>query len=378
MKKTIAILMLLVVTLSFAKGVKPKKNIVDNIPDYRAYILGDSEGNVFYEENSMQKYPLASVTKVMTILVTLDEIRKGNISLYDQVPIDWEIISVGGSAIPLESGEKVMVLDLLKAAAIKSANNAAYALAKHAGKGSIPTFVEMMNEKARKLNLDKELEFFTPAGLPDHMTRKKLDMGSAHGIYELSIEAMKYPEYIAIARQKNAEIKDGTVKLRSTIHLLGQEGIYGLKTGYHTKSRFNITILSNKNDANIVTVVMGGKTPKIRDNKILELNAKFHENYRNKDIIKKDIPILTIPLSGGYAKNIRVYGSKSFSCIVKKDANVSIVTEREKKLVAPLKKGTIVGTYKVLVNGEVVFKDNLIVNREVIKKSFMDKVIDVF
>ncbi|MEG1808207.1 MAG: hypothetical protein RR265_08750, partial [Cetobacterium sp.] len=147
---------------------------------------------------------------------------------------------------------------------------------------------------------------------------------------------------------------------------------------YHTKSRFNITILSNKNDANIVTVVMGGKTPKIRDNKILELNAKFHENYRNKDIIKKDIPILTIPLSGGYAKNIRVYGSKSFSCIVKKDADVSIVTEREKKLVAPLKKGTVVGTYKVLVNGEVVFKDNLIVNREVIKKSFMDKVVDIF
>ncbi|WP_297598922.1 D-alanyl-D-alanine carboxypeptidase family protein [uncultured Cetobacterium sp.] len=378
MKKTIAILMFLITVLSFAKGVKSSKVQVDNIPDYRAYILGDTKGNIFYEENSMHKYPLASVTKVMTILVTLDEIRKGNISLYDQVPIDWEIVSVGGSSIPLESGEKVLVLDLLKAAAIKSANNAAYALAKHAGKGSIPTFVEMMNEKARKLNLENELEFYTPAGLPDHITKKKLDMGTADAIYKLSIEALKYPEYIAIAREKTAEIKNGTVKIRSTIHLLGQEGIYGLKTGYHTKSRFNITILSNKDDANIVTVVMGGKSPKIRDNKILELNAKFHENYKNKDIIKKDIPILTIPLSGGYAKNINVYGSKSFSYIVKKDADISIVTEREKVLIAPLNKGTVIGTYKVLVNGEVVFKDDLIVTRDILKKRFMDKVMDVF
>ncbi|MGL5349421.1 MAG: D-alanyl-D-alanine carboxypeptidase family protein [Cetobacterium sp.] len=377
MKKLVVVFMLVASTLSFSKNTKTKV-VKDNTPDYRAYILGDDKGNIFYQENATQKYPLASVTKVMTIIVALDEIRKGNISMYDEVTIDWEILSAGGSAIPMASGEKIIVLDLLKSAAIKSANNAAYALAKHAGKGSVPKFIEMMNEKARNLGLENELEFYTPAGLPDHMTKKKLDMGTANGIYKLSIEALKYPEYIAIARQKTAEIKNGTYKLKSTIHLLGKEGIYGLKTGYHTKSRFNITVLSDKEKANIVTVVMGGKSPKIRDEKIINLNESFYEQYKNKEIIKKDIPVVILPLVGGYASEVKVYGTKTFSKIVKKDADVSIITEREKKLIAPIKAGTSVGSYKVLVNGEVVFKDKLIVRKDIEKKRIIDKIIDLF
>lgn len=377
MKKIVVVFILIASTLSFSKSTQ-SKIAKDNIPDYRAYVLGDDEGNVFYQENSTQKYPLASVTKVMTILVTLDEIRKGNIGLYDEVTVDWEILSVGGSSIPMKSGEKLTVLDLLKSAAIKSANNAAYALAKHSGKGSIPRFIDMMNAKAKSLGLENELEFYTPAGLPDHMTRKKLDMGTANGIYKLSMEALKYPEYIAIASQKTAEIKDGSYKLKSTIHLLEKEGIYGLKTGYHTKSRFNIVVLSDKDNANIVTVVMGGKSSKIRDNKILELNEKFHENYKNKDIIKENVPVISIPIIGGYVSEAKAYGTKSFSKVVKKDADISIITEREKSLLTPIKAGTVVGNYKVLVNGEVVFKDRLIIKKDIERKKFIDKIMDIF
>ena len=377
MKKIVVVFILIASTLSFSKSTQ-SKIAKDNIPDYRAYVLGDDEGNVFYQENSTQKYPLASVTKVMTILVTLDEIRKGNIGLYDEVTVDWEILSVGGSSIPMNSGEKLTVLDLLKSAAIKSANNAAYALAKHSGKGSIPRFIDMMNAKAKSLGLENELEFYTPAGLPDHMTRKKLDMGTANGIYKLSMEALKYPEYIAIASQKTAEIKDGSYKLKSTIHLLGKEGIYGLKTGYHTKSRFNIVVLSDKDNANIVTVVMGGKSSKIRDNKILELNEKFHDNYKNKDIIKENVPVISIPIIGGYVSEAKAYGTKSFSKVVKKDADISIITEREKSLLTPIKAGTVVGNYKVLVNGEVVFKDRLIIKKDIERKKFIDKIMDIF
>ncbi|WP_448821484.1 D-alanyl-D-alanine carboxypeptidase family protein [Cetobacterium sp.] len=377
MKKIVVVFILIASTLSFSKSTQ-SKIAKDNIPDYRAYVLGDDEGNVFYQENSTQKYPLASVTKVMTILVTLDEIRKGNIGLYDEVTVDWEILSVGGSSIPMKSGEKLTVLDLLKSAAIKSANNAAYALAKHSGKGSIPRFIDMMNAKAKSLGLENELEFYTPAGLPDHMTRKKLDMGTANGIYKLSMEALKYPEYIAIASQKTAEIKDGSYKLKSTIHLLGKEGIYGLKTGYHTKSRFNIVVLSDKDNANIVTVVMGGKSSKIRDSKILELNEKFHENYKNKDIIKENVPVISIPIIGGYVSEAKAYGTKSFSKVVKKDADISIITEREKSLLTPIKAGTVVGNYKVLVNGEAVFKDRLIIKKDIERKKFIDKIMDIF
>ena|GEM_PF-3416356 len=105
---------------------------------------------------------------------------------------------------------------------------------------------------------------------------------------------------------------------------------------------------------------------------------KASKSYLLLYIIKKDIPIVSIPILGGYVADVKTYGTKSFSKIVKKDADVSIVTEREKKLVAPIKAGTVVGSYKVLVNGEVVFKDKLIVKRDVEKKKLIDKIMEIF
>nr|WP_307774616.1 serine hydrolase [uncultured Cetobacterium sp.] len=369
MKILMIFFMVVFTNLSFAEKI---------LPDYRSFLVGDTTGKIFFEENSEIKYPLASVTKVMTIMVTLDEVRKGNVGLYDEVPIDWEAVSVGGSLIPVKSGEKMLLIDLLKSTAIKSANNAAYAMAKYVGKGSISHFVDMMNEKTKKLGLDEELDFYTPAGLPDYMTKKKMDMGTAKGIYGMTLEALKYPEYLEIAKQKRATIKNGEYTLKSTILLLGKEGIYGLKTGYHRKARFNITILSNKDGANIVTVVMGGKTQDIRDEKVLSLNEKFHSIYRNKDIIKKDIPLLSIPVEDGYNSFVKVYPTKNFSMILKRDSDVKISLERLKKIKAPMLKGTRVGKFNVLVNGEKVFTGDLTIKKDITEKSTLDKIIDFF
>ncbi|MEG0730597.1 MAG: serine hydrolase, partial [Cetobacterium sp.] len=225
-------------------------------PDYKSYILGDSHGKIYFKNNENAKLPLASVTKMMNIMVVFDEINKGNISLDDEVVIDWEIVSVGGSSIPMKSGEVFTLRDLIKAAAIKSANNAAYAIAKHAGKGSINDFVAKMNAKAKDLGLENELEFYTPAGLPAHMTKKPMDVGTARGIYELSREAIKYKGYMQYASLPKATIKNGEILLRSTNHLLGKDGIYGIKTGYHTRSGFNIAIASNKEGIDTIVVVL--------------------------------------------------------------------------------------------------------------------------
>lgn len=369
MKRVVVFLMLVLTSVSFGRK---------NIPNYRSYLIGDTKGNIYFEKNAKREYPLASVTKVMTIMVVLDEVRKGNIGLYDEVPIDWEIVSVGGSIIPVKSGDRVILLDLLKAAAIKSANNAAYALAKHAGKGSVQRFVGMMNEKAKTLGLENELEFHTPAGLPDNMTRKKLDMGTAEGIYKMTLEALKYPEYLAIARQKSAMIMNDSYRLRSTIRILGKDGVYGLKTGYHRKSRFNITTLSDLDNTNIITVMMGGKTQDIRDDEVLKLNKEFRKIYRNKDFVKKDVPLLKIPVRDAYVTSIDAYGTKDFSKILKKDSQVKIEVDRRKYLKAPIAEGSIVGRYSVIANGEVIFTDNLIVKENLVKKSFVDRVMDKF
>lgn len=374
MKRVCAIFILILSTICFAK----KAPVVDNSPNYRSYLVGDSKGKVFYQENSSTMYPLASVTKVMTILVTLDAIRNGEIGMDDEVTIDWEILTVRGSIIPMTNGEKITVRDLLKSAAIKSANNAAYALAKYVGKGSIENFVKKMNAKAKSLGLENELEFHTPAGLPDYMTKKPMDMGSAKGIYGMTLEALNYPEYLEIAKQKTAEIKDGTYKIKSTIKLLGKDGIYGLKTGYHRKAKFNITVLSNEDDANIVTVVMGGKTQKIRDQKVLELNKRFHSVYKGKEIVNKNIPILRIPVKNGYVKDAKIYGTEDYTEIVPKNSDITIVTERLKEIEAPMKEGESVGTYQVIINGKVVHEDKLVIKSDIDEKGAMDKVKEIF
>ncbi len=121
-----------------------------------SHILGDDKGNVYYKENADVKLPLASMTKVMTLILAMEALERNEIQLYDEVTIDQEVLNAKGSSIPLTRGEKVLIIDLLKASAIKSANNATYALAKHIG-GSIDNFVVMMNEKAKSLGLENDL-----------------------------------------------------------------------------------------------------------------------------------------------------------------------------------------------------------------------------
>ncbi|MGL4308160.1 D-alanyl-D-alanine carboxypeptidase family protein [Cetobacterium sp. SF1] len=369
MKKKIVVGILLLATVAFGKKEEP---------DYKAYILGDSKGNIYYEYNDETKLPLASVTKMMNILVVFDEIHKGNVHLNDVVTVDWEAVSAGGSSIPMKSGEQFYLVDLIKAAAIKSANNAAYAMAKYVGGGSTEHFVEMMNKKAKELGLEKELEFHTPAGLPTHMTKKPMDMGTAKGIYELSLHAIKYNDYMEIAGIPKTTIKDGEISLKSTNHLLGKNGVFGIKTGYHTRAGFNMSVASTEENITTVTVVLGGKSIKIRDNKILELMEKFHNKYKNKEITNKNISLVTIPVKNGIQSEVSIYPNKNFSSIITEKSDVRIDMDRDSYIEAPVLPGTVVGNYNVYIDNKKVFTDKLIVKDSIEKKNLIQSLKEKF
>ena len=113
------------------------------LPDnFRSVLIGDLKGNIIFSKDANIKYPLASVTKIMTLLVTFDEINAGNISLTDEVTISKNPLRYGGSGIPLKAGQVFTLEDLIKASAIYSANNATYAIAEYVGKGSVSNFVK--------------------------------------------------------------------------------------------------------------------------------------------------------------------------------------------------------------------------------------------
>lgn len=365
MKRIIGVLfciMLLSVTVLGAEANKEEK------PPYKAILLGDDKGKIYYSENADMIHPLASVTKVMTIMVVFDEIEKGRVKLTDKVKISTKVASIGGSRIYMKRGDIFTLEDLIKATGIYSANNAAYAIAEYVSNGDIDSFIKKMNKKAKEIGAEGELEFHTPNGLPPHMTKKGMDIGTAKGIYKMSIAAEKYKKYMEIASMKNEEIgngQGGKIKLRNRNHLLGKEGVYGIKTGNHSKAGYNITVVSNKDDAKIFTVVLGSPTYKIRDKSALEEIEKFHENYNYRKIADKNIALGKVSVFSGDRDYIEVYPDKEYKKILPKDSDIKISIKRNKMVIAPVSAGKVLGEYRITIDGSIVQSGKLITKEPV-------------
>ena len=256
--------------------------------NFRAVIVGDTKGNVIFAKDADTMYPLASVTKMMSLMVTFDEINAGNISLSDSVRISKNPLKYGGSGIPLKAGQIFILEDLIKASAVYSANNATYAIAEYVGNGSVFGFVAKMNKKLKELGLQNEIRYHTPAGLPTRVTKQPMDEGTARGIYKLSIEALKYKKYIEIAGIKNTKIYNGKIAIRNRNHLIGERGVYGIKTGFHKEAKYNIAVASKFEDTDVIIVVMGGETYKTRDGIVLSILDILNKNYTVKNgLIKR-------------------------------------------------------------------------------------------
>ena len=249
------------------------------LPDnFRALIVGDTKGNVIFAKDADTMYPLASVTKMMSLMVTFDEINAGNISLNDSVRISKNPLKYGGSGIALKAGQMFILEDLIKASAVYSANNATYAIAEYVGNGSVFSFVAKMNRKLKELGLQNEIRYHTPAGLPTRVTKQPMDEGTARGIYKLSIEALKYKKYIEIAGIKSTKIYNGKISIRNRNHLIGENGVYGIKTGFHKEAKYNIAVASKFQDTDVIIVVMGGETYKTRDGIVLSVLDILNNN----------------------------------------------------------------------------------------------------
>lgn len=365
MKRIIGVLfciILLSVTVLGAEANKEEK------PPYKAILLGDDKGKIYYSENADMIHPLASVTKVMTIMVVFDEIEKGRVKLTDKVKISTKVASIGGSRIYMKRGDIFTLEDLIKATGIYSANNAAYAIAEYVSNGDIDSFIKKMNKKAKEIGAEGELEFHTPNGLPPHMTKKGMDIGTAKGIYKMSIAAEKYKKYMEIASMKNEEIgngQDGKIKLRNRNHLLGKEGVYGIKTGNHSKAGYNITVVSDKDGAKIFTVVLGSPTYKIRDKSVLEEMEKFHANYNYRKITDKNIALGQVTVFSGEKDYIEVYPDKEYKKILPKDSNIKINIKRNKMVIAPVSAGKVLGEYRITIDGSIVQSGKLITKEPV-------------
>lgn len=332
--------------------------------DFRSAIIADLNGNVYFSKNADKIYPLASVTKMMTLMVTFDEIKSGKISLKDKVKITRDVVHYGGSGIPLKVGQIYKLEDLIKASAIYSANNATYAIARYVGKGSVSAFVKMMNKKLEKLGLQKDIKYYTPAGLPTRMTKKPMDVGTARAIYKLSIEALKYKKYIEIAGIKNTTIYSGKIKIRNRNNLIGKEGIYGIKTGYHKEAKYNISVATKIEDMDFIVVVMGGESYTSRDRVILDIIEIFKGNYYIANILDKNKEIGKVELAD-INKKIPVVPDRDYKIALKTSQKYRVELKQREDIKLNVYKGEDLGEYIVYVDEKIVLKGRLFAKKAV-------------
>lgn len=347
--------------------------------NYTSLLIGDTGGNVYYRENFNEKHPMASVTKMMTVMITYDHIRNKDISLEDRVEITSEARSVGGSMIWIPGGARLTVRDLIKATAIYSANNAAYALAEYIGMGDLDSFVKEMNQKAEELGLEDEVEFYTPTGLPSSMTGKPMDKGTALGIYKLSLEALKYPEYITIASLKKDFIQDGTQRLVNRNKLLSKEkGIFGIKTGHHSKAGYNISVAAKRDGITTIVVVFGSPDEETRDKVVTEHLDKFYDEYHVEKLIEMSKPMVEVDVEGGKKDTIYGYPEEDFEQLISKNWGVEIRKTYIKSIEAPVTKERVLGSYQLIINGKQVKEGKIYTVESVEKERFLDKVKKIF
>jgi len=255
-----AVFFLLVVCLAAPGGA-----VAQEPPSFRAraVIVADgATGEILFEQDADDRVAIASITKIMTALVTLEHARPG-----ERVTVKGRAPSIGESTIHLGVGERISVRDLLAAALVQSANDAAFALAAHVGEGKVQTFVQLMNERAAELGLD-DTHFVRPDGLDvdGHYS-------TARDVLDLSREAMEKPLFRRIVRQRGGRIAGGR-SLYAWNDLLRTgsfPGIIGVKTGHTDAAGWSQVAAAKRDGIMIYAVLLGSPTRAQRNHDLAEL-----------------------------------------------------------------------------------------------------------
>lgn len=219
---------------------------------------------VLWAKLAEKPVPIASMTKMMTLLLAEEAIAEGRIARTAVIPVSVEAYKIGGSQVWLDPKESFPLGELLKAVAIKSANDAAYLVGETLGRGDIAAFVTRMNARARELGMT-HTEFYDAHGLGD--AQKRNNTASAHDMVLLGERLLAYPEVMRLASTRMDSFRDGKLMLKNHNNLVFQrvKGVDGLKTGYTNASGYCITFSCKRGDRRLLGCVTGFKSARDRD-----------------------------------------------------------------------------------------------------------------
>ena len=242
-----------------ALDINPATDRDFDVPCQAAILIDEDSGTVLYEKNADESRPIASITKIMTLLLTFEALEAGKVSLNDIVPVSEHAYHMGGSQIWLEPGEQLTLDEMLKAICISSANDAAVAVAEFIG-GSEPVFVERMNARAKELGM-QSTTFRNACGLDEDG-----HLSTARDVAIMSREMLlNHPEIENYCTVWMDTLRGGATQLVNTNKLLkSYNGITGLKTGTTGKAGVCISASASRDDLRLIAVVLGSSSGKER------------------------------------------------------------------------------------------------------------------
>lgn len=332
-----------------------------------AILIEQSTGQILYEHNSHEQLRPASVTKVMSILLIMEAIESGNISLTDTVPCSSNARSMGGSQIWLNETEQLTVNEMLKAICVVSANDCTVAMAEYIY-GSQEAFVQKMNEKAKELGMNDTC-FKNCHGIDEdgHVT-------SAYDISLMSRELLlKHPSITNYTTIWMDSLRDGKSQLVNTNKLLrNYEGCTGLKTGSTALALYNLSASATRNGLSLIAVIMKAPSTELRFNEAKKLLDYGYSNFAYTSFAKAGDCVKEVSITKGLQSTVSAVFSTDAGAITQKgdSSQVTQTISLSDTFSAPILAGQKLGEATYSLNGNVLSSVDIIAQTEVKKLSF--------
>lgn len=366
MKKTAAFIIALLWVLTAIPAVSAAEQDEQLDISAPSAILMHPSGKVLYEKDSAQRMAPASVTKIMTLLLTMEAIDSGHIAYDDIVTASAHAASMTGSGIWLEEGEQFTVDEMIKCVAVASANDCSVALAEYIA-GSEPAFVAMMNERALELGM-YNTNFVNCCGLEaeGHYT-------TAADVAIMSCELIKHEKIFDYTTIWMDTIRDGEFGLTNTNKLIKTyDGMKGLKTGYTSQAKYCLSAVAEREGMELIAVVLGGKTSESR-NKDISAMLNYGFAVYSQVEISPDKPLMPVTVELGEKNSVAVKLLYEDPTVIEKkdipllEKNLEIA----ESVKAPVKKGDEIGTFSVNVDGKLFLKVPVVAAEDVEKLSVL-------
>ena len=377
--KKIAVITLVFVLMTSVKSsafaiseIKTKAETVNvsNVlnPDCQAvYLFEATTGACLYAKNQDSAQSIASVTKVMTLLLFAEALERGEFDLSDKVRVSAYAASMGGSQVFLKEGEEITVEELLKSAIIASANDASVAIAELVS-GSEKVFVEAMNKRAKELSMENT-RFENVTGLDDTTVEH---YSTARDVAIMSSELIKHDIVLKYSSIWQDSIRNGEFTLTNTNRLVRYyDGCTGLKTGSTDKAGYCISATAKRGNMSLIAVVLGAETRDKRNEiarELLDFGFASYAIYHAEEKIIENIPVYSAKV-----ESVPLY-SRDFSCLVDRSriSSVEIKYDIPEHLTAPLTAGEVVGAMEYYLDGELIGRSDLFIKEEVGRLGIFD------